>query len=190
MVSLGGTRAATSYKGEETCLPAVGTIDISGGTFSCSISLSCSFFNKKKKICSPIQIHFMSPVPAHCGHILHRATLIVSGPVIASEWCALIACKLLQHQFVWLSLEGATGLRALCETGKDWSPREVLSASFPSFSLDLILDESIQRSQEGCPLRKRSVFTPLICKSSDGQKPPASLARSLRWFYQFLQKEI
>lgn len=148
------------------------------------------FLTKKKKICPPIQIHFMSPVPAHCGHILHRATLIVSGPVIASEWCALIACKLLQHQFVWLSLEGATGLRALCETGKDWSPREVLSASFPSISLDLILDESIQRSQEGCPLRKRSVFTPLICKSSDGQKPPASLARSLRWFYQFLQKEI
>lgn len=60
--------------------------------------------------------HFTSAVLALDGRRLHRATLIVmlARPVIASEWCALIACELLQHQFVWLSLEegGHCGLCA------------------------------------------------------------------------------
>lgn len=106
MVSFGGSGSAMLYK---------------GGTFSCSISLSCSFFNKKNKKKTDLPTHpdpfYESSLWSHSpqSHI----DRYVSGPVIASERCALIACKLLQHQFVWLSLEGATGLRALCETGKD-----------------------------------------------------------------------
>lgn len=101
----------------------------------------------------------------------------VSGPVIASEWCALIACKLLQHHYVCLSLEGATELRVLCETGRDRSHREVPRASFPSASEDLIPDESIPVMARGWPLLRHSVFTLLICKSSDRKKPLASLSR-------------
>lgn len=67
----------------------------------------------------PTQPDLFQPIPAPlCSDSLQsNIDRYVSGRVIASEWCALIVCGLLQDQFVWLSLEGATGLRAQCDEG-------------------------------------------------------------------------
>lgn len=85
MVSLGETGVAMPYEGEETCSPAVGTLNrhFRRNLFMFNIFLLLIIKKKKgkkekeKKICPPIQIHFMSPGPAHCGRILHTDTLIV-----------------------------------------------------------------------------------------------------------------
>lgn len=138
-----------------------GTINISGRTFSCSISLSCSLLKKKELPTHPDPFYESCLGPLWSQSLQSHIDRYVSGPVIASEWCALIAYKLLQHQFVWLSLEGGHRAASSVRDRKGLISREVLSASFPSISLDLILDESIQRWQERCPLLKRSVFTHL-----------------------------
>lgn len=57
------------------------------------------------------------PAPLRSDSLQSNTDRYVSGRVIASEWCALIVCGLLQDQFVCLSLEGATGLRAQCDEG-------------------------------------------------------------------------